>query len=83
MLWTLFIGGHAMFGRQERLWFSAMIRETLRREDLVDWPSVRSVLELMPVYHTLWGPFEILWLEAVNLGLGADAKPSKELGLAR
>jgi hypothetical protein len=73
LLWTLFIGGHAMLGRQERSWFSTMIRETLRERNLVSWPSVRNVLGLMPVYHTLWGPFQTLWLEAMSPGPAEDA----------
>jgi hypothetical protein len=68
LLWNLFIGGHAMFGRQERSWFSTMIRETLRERNLVNWLSVRNVLGLMPVYHTLWEPFQTLWLEAMSPG---------------
>jgi hypothetical protein len=68
LLWTLFIGGHATLGRQERIWFSIMIRETLRGRSLTDWPSVRKVLDLMPVYHTLWEPFQTLWLQAVSPG---------------
>jgi hypothetical protein len=70
LLWTLFIGGHAMLGRPERIWFSTMIREILRRRNLISWASVREVLELMPVYHTLWR------LEALGLRFGVWKEPS-------
>ncbi|KAE9374865.1 hypothetical protein N431DRAFT_438260 [Stipitochalara longipes BDJ] len=79
LLWTLFIGGHAMLGRPDRIWFSTMIREILRRRNLIGWSSIRQVLELMPVYHTLWEPFQILWLEALGLQSGAWNQPDQGL----
>jgi hypothetical protein len=79
LLWTLFIGGHAMLGRPDRIWFSTMIRETLRRRNLITWPSIKKVLELVPVYHTLWEPFQTLWLEALGLRSGAWNQPNWEL----
>ena len=65
LLWTLFVGGYAALGREERRWFSAMIGVVLRQRRLKDWKQVRWVLELMPVHYLLWELFEVLWSKAI------------------
>ena len=73
LLWTLFIGGYAAFGRQERAWFSMMIREEIRSQKLKNWRSARDALDTMPVCQALWVPFETLWWEATLVVLEGDA----------
>jgi hypothetical protein len=67
LLWTLFVGGYAAFEREERTWFSRMIREVLQGRGLRPWLAVRNVLERMLVCRTLLDPFETLWCEAEAL----------------
>lgn len=64
LLWTLFIGGYAALKREERMWFSRMIREVLQERGLRHWVAIRNVLERMPICRTLLDPFETLWCEA-------------------
>lgn len=69
LLWTLFIGGYAAFQRQERLWFLTVIQYTLQSRNLTTWYAVREALDTMPVHHSLWDPFEVLWREAKTVVL--------------
>ena len=40
-------------------------RSGARGAELVDSWEVRELLEMMPVQHLLWEPFEVLWSKAV------------------
>ena len=66
LLWMLFVGGYAALGREERAWFFGMIGFVERDRGLRSWKEVRLLLEVMPVHHMLWEPFEELWQEGIT-----------------